>query len=90
MPRYTLMASRYTNTINNNNVLTQTGTGTPMASADNVPALNEAETLENINYNFVANEHQITFSIEEQPADVEGRTVTFTARNILLSLLSSS
>ena len=79
-----------TNTINNNNVLTQTGTGTPMASADNVPALNEAEMLENINYSFVANDNQITFSIEEQPADVEGRTVTFTARTILLSLLSSS
>ena len=32
MPRYTLMASCCTNTINNNNVLTQTGTGLHSAS----------------------------------------------------------
>lgn len=71
----------YTNTIDNK-VLTPTGSETLAATADNVPALNEAETLENINYSFVANENQITFQIEEQPAAVEGRTVTFTARNI--------
>ena len=71
----------YTNTIDNK-VLTPTGSETLAATADNVPALNEAETLENINYSFVANENQVTFHIEEQPAAVEGRTVTFTARNI--------
>ena len=71
----------YTNTIDNK-VLTPTGPETLAATADNVPALNEAETLENINYSFVANENQVTFRIEEQPAAVEGRIVTFTARNI--------
>lgn len=71
----------YANTIDKKG-LSQTGTVVLAASADKAPALNEAETLENINYSFVANENQITFRIEEQPADVEGRTVTFTARNI--------
>lgn len=71
----------YANTIDKKE-LSQTGSETLAATADKAPALNEAETLENINYSFVANENQITFQIEEQPAAVEGRTLTFTARNI--------
>ena len=71
----------FANTINDR-VMTNADNGTPTASEINAPALNEAETLENINYSFVANETQISFQIEEQPADVEGRTITVTAHNI--------
>lgn len=63
-------------------VLAVGGTGELTTTSEKVPALNPAATLENIAYSFVANNNQITFRLEEQPAVIEGCTIQFSAHNI--------
>ena len=55
---------------------------TPAYSNLSTPALTKVPQLENVMFNFVANERQITINMLEEPYKIEGCTIYLTAKDV--------